>query len=488
MKKRCLKRVASVIIALLLVLGLFTILENNTYAEDEHPTGLKEPEIDIKFVSEEEFNELTDESQKADLETFIEKHSKGTDAFWTQFSSPYYNYSFSRLNTNQRTLYNDLYNKLFPLIDGGVDFVYYDDGNCYLTPFVTYTGLTDNEAIYVALLLMYDTPELYYLSEFVGVFHNSTNGKKGIRIGVYDSMGIGKQRANYASQIKSKINWYLSQVSTSASVYDKERTVHDLLCNNCYYGSFNTPYDQSCASVFLNPGGETVCAGYSEAFALLCHACGIPSMSITSQGHEWNQVKLGNYWYAVDVTWDDSRSSRYKHFNKSDNTMLALGRVDHTLEGFWGSVGRESCPYDWGNEPSGTVKTIYRLYNPNSGEHFYTLNYYEEEYLSSIGWIYEGVGWYTPFVSNTPVFRMYNPNAGDHHYTVNYNEVIWLVSLGWNYEGISWYSDDNRNAVLYRLYNPTAYSGAHHYTLNSVERDVLVNAGWRYEGIAWYGL
>lgn len=487
MKKRCLKKVASLTIALALVLGLFALPEINSYAVEEHPTGLKDLEVDVKEVSEEEFDEIVEESQKADVVTFIEKSYKATDAFWYQFSSPYYNYSFSRLNANQRKLYDDLYSKLMTYVDGGADFTYDSTHGLYLTPIVKYTGLTQEEALNVAYLLIYDTPELYYLSQYIGIYINSY-GQTAVRIGVYDDMRTGASRANYASQIKSKINWYLSQVSTSASAYDKEKKIHDLLCDNCYYGSFNTPYDQSCASVFLNPGGETVCAGYSEAFALLCYARGIPVMSITSETHEWNQVKLGNYWYAVDVTWDDSGSSRYKHFNKSDNTMLALGRVDHTLEGFWGSVGRENCPYDWGNEPSGTVKTIYRLYNPNSGEHFYTLNYLEEEYLSSIGWRYEGIGWYTPYVSNTPVYRMYNPNAGDHHYTMNYNEVTWLVSLGWNYEGISWYSDDNRSTVLYRLYNPNAYSGAHHYTMNSVERDVLVNVGWNYEGIAWYGL
>ena len=30
--------------------------------------------------------------------------------------------------------------------------------------------------------------------------------------------------------------------------------------------------------------------------------------------------------------------------------MLSLGRANHTLEGFWSSVGRESCPYDYGSE------------------------------------------------------------------------------------------------------------------------------------------
>ncbi len=131
---------------------------------------------------------------------------------------------------------------------------------------------------------------------------------------------------------------------------------------------------------------------------------------------------------------------------------------------------------------------VYRMYNPNSGEHFYTMNFAEVQWLSGLGWSFEGVSWNAPNKSNTPVYRIYNPNAGDHHYTMNYNEMRWLVSLGWNDEGIGWYSADNKETVLYRLYNPNARSGSHHYTINKAESDWLVSLGWNSEGIAWYGL
>lgn len=41
------------------------------------------------------------------------------------------------------------------------------------------------------------------------------------------------------------------------------------------------------------------------------------------------------------------------------------------------------------------VKTIpmYRLFNPNSGEHFYTRDTGERDHLRKIGWNYEGIGW-----------------------------------------------------------------------------------------------
>ena len=129
---------------------------------------------------------------------------------------------------------------------------------------------------------------------------------------------------------------------------------------------------------------------------------------------------------------------------------------------------------------------MYRLYNPNSGEHFYTANLTEKNNVQRAGWRYEGIGWNAP-TSGNPVYRLYNANAGDHHYTLNANERDHLKKVGWKYEGVSWYSPGS-GKPLYRLYNPNAKAGSHHYTLNTNERDNLKRAGWRYEGVAWYAV
>ena len=129
---------------------------------------------------------------------------------------------------------------------------------------------------------------------------------------------------------------------------------------------------------------------------------------------------------------------------------------------------------------------LFRLYNPNSGEHFYTKTTNERDHLRKVGWRYEGIGWTAP-ASGNPVYRLYNPNAGDHHYTLNVSERDHLKKVGWRYEGISWYSPSN-GIPLYRLYNPNAKAGAHHYTPIKSESDHLRKVGWRYEGIAWYAV
>ena len=131
---------------------------------------------------------------------------------------------------------------------------------------------------------------------------------------------------------------------------------------------------------------------------------------------------------------------------------------------------------------------MYRMYNPNSGEHFYTANAGERDALSMSWWVYEGVGWIAPETSDVPVYRLYNRYAGDHHYTTSAGERDYLVSQGWTYEGIGWYSDDLCTLPLLRQYNPYAVAGTHNYTTKQAENDALVNAGWIEEGVAWYAL
>ena len=174
---------------------------------------------------------------------------------------------------------------------------------------------------------------------------------------------------------------------------------------------------------------------------------------------------------------------------------------------------------------------MFRLYNPNSGEHFYTSNEAERAELIALGWNDEGIGWIAPNMSSVPVYRLYNPIGGEHHYTTNAGERDSLIAAGWNDEGIGWFSNEHMGfyadeaqtmprerytedsylasiwvmagwvdigggwysgvipmASLYRQYNPNAFANNHNYTTSIGENDTLVSYGWRAEGIGWYGV
>lgn len=125
---------------------------------------------------------------------------------------------------------------------------------------------------------------------------------------------------------------------------------------------------------------------------------------------------------------------------------------------------------------------MWRLYNPNSGEHFYTADVSERDHLYDVGWNIEGVGWVAPS-TGYDVYRLYNPYAGDHHYTMSQEERDGLVQLGWRDEGVGWKSGGS--VVMQREYNPFAFACNHNYTSNPEEHTHLVSLGWRDEGNAW---
>ncbi|MGM0238067.1 hypothetical protein [Enterococcus sp. AZ103] len=134
------------------------------------------------------------------------------------------------------------------------------------------------------------------------------------------------------------------------------------------------------------------------------------------------------------------------------------------------------------------IQKMFRVYNPNSGEHFYTANNNEKIGLISAGWKDEGVGWNAPKKSKNAVFRVYNPNSGDHHYTTSRDESNNLVKNGWKDEGVGWYSSEIRTYPIYRSYNSNAKAGSHHYSAYQNEIQSLVSKGWKNEGVGWYSL
>ena len=125
---------------------------------------------------------------------------------------------------------------------------------------------------------------------------------------------------------------------------------------------------------------------------------------------------------------------------------------------------------------------VYRLYNANTGEHFFTADIKEANNIKKLGWKYEGVAFkQTP--NGVPVYRLYNPNNGDHMYTVSKPEADGLVALGWKNEGIGFYVSQQGNPI-YRAYNEA--NGQHIFTDCEKEVEDITRVGWHFEGVAFY--
>ena len=201
-----------------------------------------------------------------------------------------------------------------------------------------------------------------------------------------------------------------------------------------------------------------------------------------TQGDLLESVKLpeveGGTW-----SWEADPGARLENVGECD--FSATFTPDDTAN--YTTIGGVSVTVNVAAAPESGRAEMFRLYNPYSGEHFYTASEVERDSVAAAGWSFEGVGWVAP-TEGAPVFRLYNPYAGDHHYTTSATERDYLVSVGWSDEGVGWRSAGSDGVPLWRQYNPNATAGAHNYTASESERDMLVSVGWRHEGIGWYGL
>ena len=164
--------------------------------------------------------------------------------------------------------------------------------------------------------------------------------------------------------------------------------------------------------------------------------------------------------------------------NKTENKVTVNGTEiskDQTI----------NIPTSNGGGATVKLNPVYRAYNPNNGEHLYTLDEKEYKHVASVGWDAEGVAFMAEEEKNgQALYRVYNPNSGLHHYTLDEKEKNTLVALGWRDEKVAWYTSKKpQSAPVFRVYNPN--DGNHHYTMNKQEKDVLVSYGWQDEGLAF---
>ena len=138
------------------------------------------------------------------------------------------------------------------------------------------------------------------------------------------------------------------------------------------------------------------------------------------------------------------------------------------------------------------IVSVHSFYNDadkgGDGEHLFTKDADEMSWLSSLPtWNDEDVAWKAPVSSSLAVYRVYNPNSGEHHYAAA-DEASWLVGQGWTQEKIAFYSDDNMGVPVYRLWNGLDGVGSHYYTTDEGEASWLASIGWQAEGVNFYGV
>lgn len=155
-------------------------------------------------------------------------------------------------------------------------------------------------------------PEFFYVR---GSFHYWWNGSKIVYKlkpkYVYNKKNTKSLKRKYNKSMKQLMSW----VPKNGSTTQKAKAVHDWLIRNCSYNrtAVNNkakwiksnkkyyPWTALGAMVYKKP----VCQGYALAFQDAMNRLGIKSITVESENHAWNRIKVGNKWYTIDVTYDD---------------------------------------------------------------------------------------------------------------------------------------------------------------------------------------
>ncbi len=130
----------------------------------------------------------------------------------------------------------------------------------------------------------------------------------------------------------------LSQIDSTMSPYEIEKTLHDRLILGCTYRERTNAHNAYGALV----DGVAVCEGIARAFQYLCLSAGIQTLYVEGTsgqpteewtGHAWNVVFLEGEPYHVDVTWDNRNEPtedriHYAWFNVTTQQI----REDHKIK------------------------------------------------------------------------------------------------------------------------------------------------------------
>ena len=308
-------------------------------AELQLPTGgLLPMEVqNIGEVQESDIYVLEEDSQL--------KRSAIYNYEWDKYSS---NYFYNQMSEDARAFWDSLDAVCLTYLTTNKDVEYISDYQGYYSDFAVAKGMTKDQAVEVYYIFRYSNPQYYFLN--TGCLIGSYLGSVAICPGVYSAFANGASRAQTTANVKGQVDSWQSQINALSSDEQKVKLIHDLIIQKVEYNydyislpeeqqyiAEDTLYTQSAYSVFCTD--LTVCAGYAQAFEMMCNGSGIDAVAVTSADHEWNKVRINDSWYNVDCTWDDAGNGYpiyYDFFAKNDAYYdNAQQASSHAEESYW---------------------------------------------------------------------------------------------------------------------------------------------------------
>ena len=299
----------------------------------EMPTGL----LPFEAVGEITLDRETAEEEEAEN---ILKSSAYYNSTWEKYGSYYF---YNQLSSKEKAYWDALNKVCLKYMTTQADAAKYNISGTtyYYIDIVGSSSLSLSQMEEVYQIFRYSNPQYYFLKSAY-----LKNGTYGIAGCVYPAFANGSARAAATKKVQSQVSSWQKKIDACSTDEKKVKMIHDLIIDKVEYNQTlydnnfkdeDTAYSQSAYSVFCTD--LTVCAGYSQAFEMMCNGSGIDAVAVTSYYHEWNKVRLNDSWYNVDCTWDDADGTiYYGYFERSDNyydTVNYSSYVFHAEEDIW---------------------------------------------------------------------------------------------------------------------------------------------------------
>lgn len=323
----------------------------------EMPTGL----LPFEAVGEITLDRETAEEEEAEN---ILKSSAYYNSTWEKYGSYYF---YNQLSSKEKAYWDALNKVCLKYMTTQADAAKYNISGTtyYYIDIVGSSSLSLSQMEEVYQIFRYSNPQYYFLKSAY-----LKSGTYGIAGCVYPAFANGSARVAATKKVQSQVSSWQKKIDACSTDEKKVKMIHDLIIDKVEYNQTlydnnfkdeDTAYSQSAYSVFCTD--LTVCAGYSQAFEMMCNGSGIDAVAVTSYYHEWNKVRLNDSWYNVDCTWDDADGTiYYGYFERSDNyydTVNYSSYVFHAEEDIWEGY-LPACTIDSGatSTAPGTIATI----------------------------------------------------------------------------------------------------------------------------------
>lgn len=221
-------------------------------------------------------------------------------------------YSYNKLTTVQKTVYNEIYDMVKN----------YKTGHKFIE------GANEDDVLKAFNAVHIDNPQFFWMGAKYGLATKTQGSKVTYGINIYDDTYITKdinEKNQKQKQLEDMISSIISSVVKKGMTNaERAKALHDYICEktayNYNYTTDKNAFDWTAFGCLINK--SSVCEGYSRAYQILLYNVGINATLISGNAkggaHMWVAAELDG-WKTVDITWDDYKSGGYGHtyYNKA---------------------------------------------------------------------------------------------------------------------------------------------------------------------------